>query len=254
MLLRSLLAVTFGMLVGSPGARAAEMSVSSLKMMPGSVSDLKVSGAIDGEETFGWRIMISITPRGRTTGTVRFTNAPAEPEAPRAIAQIRQTSSQMETVELLQAHRTGVDIVQLEDVWSDRGSFSAFDTDLAGAREMNGAVDDNGTFVPESVAYVGRLARFPVAASADARGVWEVKLYTSVGESGWEGVSTLLTGGTIRIGQPACSNNNDCNDGDSGTTDACDAGTCRYDKAIKAMEKGQAPERRSTKTRRRMRR
>jgi hypothetical protein len=169
MLPKRVVFVVAAVLVARSGVRAAELSVSDVAMEPGTTAAVVVFGTITDEATFGVTIVVEITPRLTTTGTVQFTPAPP------------------------------VDIVQAGDPWTGRGLFSAFDTDRVPTPMFNASVDDNGTFLPERVTYSGALTSFPIVASVDADGIWDVKLSSHVKESNWEGVPTTLIAGTITV-------------------------------------------------------
>lgn len=147
--------------------QGAELSVSDVIMSPGMTANVVVSGNIAGESTYGVCVQLEIVPRAGATGTVEFTSA------------------------------ASADVVQLGDPWPGAGVFSAYDTDATESLILNGHLDDDGSFVAEPVIFSGALASFPVVASADAEGVWDVLLSTSAGDSNWEGLTTSLTAGTI---------------------------------------------------------
>jgi hypothetical protein len=172
--------------------------------------------------------MLELVPRQGSRGSVSFTSVPAGHAQGRPSFVIHKTSKNEDAVRINQVRRAGVDIRQLEDAWPEVGSFTAFDTQQAGAPVLNGAVDDNGTFVAAPLTFSGGMASFPVKASPDARGVWDVTLRTSAGDSSWEGLETTLTGGTIAIGRGVCEQHRDCDDGDPCTRDICRAGTCAH--------------------------
>ncbi len=148
---------------------AAELQVHDLSMSAGTTADLLVSGAIAGESTFGVEVLLEIIPRAGVRGTLSFTPSPPP------------------------------DIIALEDPWPDEGMFSAFDTDITLSTAWNGCVNTNGSLEAQEVNFAGMLAGFPVVASADASGVWDVVLATSVGNSSWEAVPTTLLSGTITV-------------------------------------------------------
>ncbi|UCC32509.1 MAG: hypothetical protein JSU86_09540 [Phycisphaerales bacterium] len=176
-------------------AEGAELSVGNVAVIPGDTQSVVVSGAIAGESTFGLTITLEIVPRSGNVGTVTFTAAPP------------------------------VDILQLGDPWPGQGMFSTFDTDLAGSLLLNGSVDDNGTYVPGPVVFSGPLTAFPIVASEDATGVWDVTLSTSGYDSSWGGLITTLVPGTITV-PPECSGDEECDDGDPCTEDACVENEC----------------------------
>ncbi len=207
-------------------AWAAEMSVGDVRMRANRTAGVVVSGSIDGESTFGWTIMLELTPREGNRGTVTFTPEPAGHPRKRPSLVIVKNSRGVDAVQIEQVHREGVDISQLRDVWLDIGTFTAYDTLEAGSDILNGAVDENGTFLPTPVSFSGALASFPVVASPNARGVWDVTLWTPAGESNWEGVETTLVGGTITVSQKVCRKHRDCNDRNPCTDDTCVAGAC----------------------------
>ena len=163
-----MVAVAFWLL-GLATARAAELTVASVNMIQGTTANVVVSGSISDELTFGVTIKLEITPQPGAVGTVEFTSSPP------------------------------ADIVQLGDPWPDEGIFSPFDTDLSFSSTLNGIVDDNGTLQPADTTFSAALASFPVAASLDAHGTWDVRLSTIEGDSSWEGVSTTLVAGTIAV-------------------------------------------------------
>ena len=121
-----------------------------------------------------------------------------------------------------------MDIIEGEDPWPSVGAFSAFDTDSTASTMLNGVVSDNGTFLPAPLVFSGDLAEFPVIASADADGVWDVLLTTSQGASGWEGVTTGLTAGTLTVTNDACILHTECDDTNECTDNACVAGLCVF--------------------------
>ena len=238
---RTLLAIGLGgfLILGS-NLRAAELSVADLKIRPHGQGQVVVSGTIDGESTFGVTVMVEVTARPGSTGTLEFTPVLAQLPAQRKSFSVHRRPGRLGEVRVAEALRPEVDIVQRSDPWPDQGTFSAFDTDHTSAPTLNGAVDDNGTFVAEPVTFSGPLSVFPVRASKNARGVWDVTLATSKGNSSWEGVETRLVAGTITVTSDACASNRDCRDRDPRTVDTCEAGTCQHteqqgpDSAVKA--------------------
>lgn len=179
-------------------ARGAALSVTSVNVLPGATDGIVVSGTIAGESTYGVVVMAEITPRPGNTGTVTFTLAPP------------------------------VDVTQVTDVWPAAGMFTPLDTDASGSVALNGAVDDDGNFVPAPVSFNGALVRLPIIAGPDAAGVWDVSLTTSLGASAWEGLATVLVNGTVTVTAPPCQLHTDCDDGDPCTTDTCVDGTCQH--------------------------
>ncbi len=162
-------AICLTVLLAATSANAAELSVDSIAMFPGNTQDLIVFGEIVEESTFGVTITLEVAPRDGNTGTVRFTPAPP------------------------------ADITQAGDPWPGTGLFTAYDTDLSGSDFWNGSVDDNGIVLLASVTYSGPLTTFPVVASTDAEGVWDVLLCTNHFYSRWEGVNTVLVPGTVTV-------------------------------------------------------
>ena len=159
----------FGIFVPVVGLRAAELAVGSVGIPPGTTAEMVVSGNIVNESTFGVTIMLEIVPRAGARGVVRFTPAPPP------------------------------DIVQLGDPWPGVGTFTEFDTDSTSAETLNGSWNYDETFLMAPVTFAGGLAGFPVSASADAGGVWDLVLATSAGNSSWEAVPTTLISGTITV-------------------------------------------------------
>ncbi|RME40337.1 MAG: hypothetical protein D6788_03530, partial [Planctomycetota bacterium] len=178
--------------------QAAELSVTSISLTPGGTGTVVVAGNIAGESTFGYTILVELVPRAGNTGTVTFTPAPP------------------------------VDVTEINDPWPGAGTFSPFDTDSSGSLTQNGAVSDNGTFVPGALTFTGDLAGFPVVASTDASGTWDVVLTTASGTSSWEGLTTTLIAGTVTVAGTPCVVDTDCDDGNPCTDNICDAtGTCQ---------------------------
>ena len=157
------------MLAVGGGAQAAELSISSISMSPDTVDSLVLSSHIDGESTYAVTCLVEIIPRGGNTGTLVFT-----PEPP-------------------------VDVVQLGDPWLGSGFFTAWDTLDTFSSTLNGSMMDDTFMVPAPVVYSGDLSGFPIVASADAEGVWDIALSTSLGDSSWEGVTTTLVAGTVLV-------------------------------------------------------
>ena len=150
----------------------ASLSVSDVSLVAGRTAMIVASGEIAGAETVGVTILLELMPREGATGTVEFTPSPP------------------------------IDIVQLDDPWPGVGSFSAFDTDPipvgTGSAIRNGSVDYDGAAVPSPVTYAGSLAGFPVVASSDAGGVWDIRLALEDGSlSSWEGLITGMHHGTL---------------------------------------------------------
>ncbi len=146
---------------------AAELSANDVTMEPGTTAAVVVSGTIAGEAAYAVEISLLISRRPTTAGTVQFTPAPP------------------------------VDIVQVGNPWPRPGFFEGFDTDRSLTPLYNGSVANGGTFFPEPVTYSGPLASFPVIASEDADGVWDVVLYSS--GSTWVPVPTTVSYGTITV-------------------------------------------------------
>jgi len=165
-----LLTITILNLVAPTGEFGVpELAVNDVVMSPGASAELVVSGDISGESTFGVTILVEIMPRAGARGAVTFTPAPP------------------------------IDISQVGDPWPGVATFTPLDTDLSASLALNGSVDDNGIFIPEPVTFSGSLSGFPLQASSDAQGVWDVLLATSADDSSWEGLVTTLKPGTIAV-------------------------------------------------------
>ena len=167
--LRYLTTMAVFLWIGTLRADAATVGVRDLALDPGEVGVIITEGAVDNESTFGVTVLIELVPQPGNRGTVTFTPAPP------------------------------TDIGLAGDPWPGAGTFSPFDTDLSGSSALNGAVNDNGTFVPAPLTYDGLLAGFPVVASVDASGTWDVVLSTTSGDSSWEGLVTVLQPGIITV-------------------------------------------------------
>ena len=223
-------------LLSGPGVTAAELSAADLKIRPNGDGKLIISGAIEGESTFGVTIMVELIPRPKNTGRVEFTPVNAELPAQRGSISVRRRLGHLDEVRVAKPVRPDVDIVQLGDPWPDQGTFTVFDTDKTNSRTLNGTVDDNGIFVGSPVTFSGALSALPVRASADAEGVWDVTLSTSRGDSSWEGAVTELSKGTVTVTVGACAIDRDCRDRDPCTVDTCEAGTCKHTRQEGACE------------------
>lgn len=209
-------------------AIAAEIAVREVRLRPSAVGELTVRGSIDGEPTFGWTVMVQLVPRSDVRGSLEFTSVPETTAPRRATFEVRSPGGQAANIVLHQQHALEMDIRQGDDVWPQVGSFTPFDTDRSGSRVQNGAVDDNGTLLKSSVSFDGVLARFPIRAGQGASGTWDVLLYTGAGASGWEDRDTRLVHGTVTVTPEACTNAQQCSDGNPCTSDTCQAGTCSY--------------------------
>lgn len=154
----------------------AQLAANQVTMQPGTTATVTVTGVIAAEPTYGVTLQLQLLPRFGTTGTLRFTTAPP------------------------------TDITAGVDPWPGSGSFMGFDTDMTGVTTENGSVDDNGTFVEAPLTFTGPLANFPIVASADAGGTWDVLLTTGTGDSQWEGsaITTTRVAGTVTV-HPAVS-------------------------------------------------
>jgi len=227
MLYRGLLVVA-AVFASLSGARAAEMSVGDLRLKPGTSTEVVVSGRIADESTFGWSVMLRLVPREGARGSLEFTPVPYGRPVQRPTVAVLEPAGKPASIRLTHRHPPELDIRQVQDVWPDQGSFTPFDTQRSGSSALNGAVDDNGTFLDAPVTFSGVLAAFPVRSSAEAEGVWDVLLYTDVGASGFEGVTTELVFGTVTVTQSACASANDCDDQDPCTRDSCGAGACKH--------------------------
>ena len=187
---------------------SVSLSVGSIAMPPGGTAALMVSGDVQDRSTFGVTVLLELVPRAGALGTLEFTPAPP------------------------------VDITQLGDPWPGVGSFSPFDTDTTASSTLNGGVDDNGTFVAGPLNYSGLLASYPIVASPDATGVWDVKFSTSAGDSSWEGLTTTLLQGTVDVTAGACILDVDCDDSNTCTQDVCTAGICGHTVLTGACDDG----------------
>ena len=210
----------------APVALAAELSVQDLKIRPNGTGTLTATGTLDGESTYGVTLMVELVPRPGNHGTLEFTRTIGKHPGTAKQVSIQRGAGRPDGVRIIQAHRPDMDIVQLGDPWPSRGTFTPYDTDESYSTSLNGVVDDNGTFAGELTSFSGALAAFPVKASANAQGIWDVTLSTSKGESGWEGLTTTLTGGTITVTRSACLKDVHCKDKDPCTIDTCERGSC----------------------------
>jgi hypothetical protein len=172
------------------------LSVTGFSLPPGATAGLMVNGNIEGESTYGVTTLVTLVPRAGNSGTLAFTTAPP------------------------------IDITAVNDPWPGVGAFTPFDTNLSGSSTLNGSVDDNGSFVSGPVVFSGPLARFPLVASSDADGVWDVLLRTAAGDSRWENLNTVLVNGAVVVTADACLVDSNCDDGNPCTADVCALGVC----------------------------
>jgi hypothetical protein len=171
LVVRGFIGVAFAahLLMAAGSVRAATLTVLPVSLDPGAVAPVIVTWTTSDESTFGVTILVQLVPRPGNVGTVTFTPAPPS------------------------------DIGLAGDPWPGVGTFTTFDTDLTGSDLLNGSVDDNGTFLAEPLTYAGLLTGFPITASLNASGTWDVFLSTTAGDSQWEGLATTLTPGTVTV-------------------------------------------------------
>ncbi len=160
-------------LIGAPATEAASLSVQDLTLAAGDAAFAVVEGSVQDGFTYGTTIIVEIVRRPDSQGTLTFTPAPP------------------------------TDIALAGTPWLGTGRFTPFDTDMSGSSMINGAVIDNGNFVPSLVTYDGTLVGFMVVASPNAFGTWNVVLSTSAGDSSWEGLPTTLEPATIMVSNAA---------------------------------------------------
>lgn len=207
---------------------ASELSADQTAVRPGGVGLVTVSGSIEMESTYGVTVMVELVPRPGTTGKLEFTRVRVTGPLTRARVMVETRSGHEGQVRVTSPVRADVDVLQPGDAWPNRGSFTAFDTDRTRSPALNGSVDDNGSFIPSTVSYGGPVSAFPVRASGNASGVWDVWLSTSAGDSSWEGLDTDLIAGTVTVRRDACKRDRDCGDKDPCTADSCHAGVCSH--------------------------
>ncbi len=138
------------------------LSAPDVLMPAGRTTEFVVSGDIAGSETFGVTLIVELVSRPGNVGSVTYTIAPP------------------------------LDISQQVDPWPGLGTYSAFDTNSPEFSEtLNGSTDENGNFLGDPLTYSGPLSLFPVIASADALGVWDIRL---CGELCWPEHGSFWTG------------------------------------------------------------
>ncbi len=209
------LAITLVLLACAGASRAAEISVASTTVPQGGTTNIIASGSIDGSATGGpdgdadgVMIIVELVPQAGTTGSVTFTPA---------------------------ANPTQEDIVELTNPFAG-GTFSGEDTNDTLDVMRNSSQRSSGA-VPASTTFSGTLTQFPIIASADATGVWDIKLSITfpAQASRWipnGGVTTTnLIEGIVTVTIPEfCNNDSDCDDLNACTDDTCSATTseCVY--------------------------
>jgi len=163
--------------IGLTVASEAVLSVSDVTMVAGRNATAVASGEIVDEDTFGVTVLLKLVPRAGAIGTVEFTPAPPP------------------------------DIFQIGDPWPSAGAYTVYDTDNAPSAVFNGFIDDNGTQVHEPSTFVGEVAGFPIVASGDALGEWDIRLMYFDGAlekprvmwSSWEDVLTTMRHGVLKV-------------------------------------------------------
>jgi hypothetical protein len=171
--------VTGSLIPASVTITPVRLWASDLMLPAGREAEVIVSGACDGQETFGVDCIVKLAARSGSAGTVTFTPAPP------------------------------VDIEQRGDPWPLGGVFTEFDTDWPGFSDVsNGSADDNGTLLATPLTYSGPMSAFPVIASVGARGEWSIVLDPS-GSTWWNSdpvLPTALQHGVLRIVEPGDGN------------------------------------------------
>lgn len=199
-----------GLLACTGRLDAADLAVSGVTLAPGSTASVVVSGAIVAELASSIEVVLQIVPQADAVGTVTFTPAVTAGD---------------------------VDIAQFPlpqaDPWAGAGNFIPLDTNMSFSDVLNGATLDNGD-VPVLVTFSGNLFSFPIVASANAVGTWDIRLDNITAlPSGWFGngldpIPGNITNGTITVSQSLCNSNAECNDNDPCTDNICIDFACTF--------------------------
>jgi hypothetical protein len=97
------------------------------------------------------------------------------------------------------------------------------DTDSTPSTSFNASLDEDSDSLPLPLTFTGDIASFPVVASGDASGTWDVTLSTSVGDSAWElPATTVLFDGTVTVTSATCIGPGDGDVGNDGLIDGGD--------------------------------
>lgn len=183
-------------------AQAATISVSSITLAQNNTSQIVVFGSINGEAADGVTILVELIPQIGAVGMVTFSPA---------------------------ASTLDEDILEISSPFAG-GSFDGLDTNDTFSLFKNGSTRDSGA-TPQPTIFDGALSMFPIVASVDALGVWDIKLRIQSPSSAsvWNpssSIITTLTEGTITVTESFCNNNDQCNDGNPCTNDVCTSGIC----------------------------
>lgn len=194
--------VMYALLFIAGGTHAATISVSSMTMAQNNTSQIIVFGSITGEAADGVTIVVELIPQIGAVGTVAFTPA---------------------------ASVLDEDISEFISPFAG-GSFDSLDTNDTFSLFRNGSTRDSGA-TPRTTTFDGPLTIFPIEASMDALGVWDIKLQIQSPSTAsvWNPSSSIITTlieGTITVTESFCNNNDQCSDGNLCTNDVCTAGIC----------------------------
>jgi len=153
--------------VGIPVSSEARLWALDVTVPSARIVDIPVWGEIDEKPTYGVVLQVELIPLDDAVGAVSFTPAPPS------------------------------DIEQIGDPWPGAGQFTTYDTNVSGSAQLNGSVDDDGTFIPADVHYLGPLTAFPVSIGAGTSGSWKIRMCTGRcaavdGASKWEAGDPLL--------------------------------------------------------------
>ncbi|MFQ5496062.1 MAG: hypothetical protein ACE5EX_11855, partial [Phycisphaerae bacterium] len=205
MSLRSVLVICCAVsLSGAGAARAVDITVTSMSMVQGTQSTVVVSGTIEGQFASAVELILELQAGPGVTGTLTFTPGGGP------------TS----------------DIALIPPSPWPSPVFTRQDTNDNFSLLLNGAGIDS-VATAAATTFSGDLAGFPVVASADAVGTWNVLLTASStgASSRWIGPGNgnvpgqVLNIGTVTVTAPVCNNNADCDDADPCTDDSCDGAT-----------------------------
>ncbi|MFQ5494553.1 MAG: hypothetical protein ACE5EX_04150, partial [Phycisphaerae bacterium] len=201
MSLRSVLVICCAVsLAGAGAAGAVDISVTSMSIVQGRESTVVVTGSIDGQSASAVELILELQPGPGVIGTLTFTPGGG----------------------------AASDIVPLLPFPWPGSVFTTQDTDDNFSLLLNGAgIDSNANAV--TMTFAGDLAGFPIVASADAVGTWNVLLTASgtgagsrwIGPGNNEVPGQVLNTGTITVTPPACTSNAECDDGNDCTIDVC---------------------------------
>lgn len=186
-------------------SQTATITAPNLTLVQGQSGNIIISASVNGDLVDGVTLILEIEPTSGAIGTVTFTPAASSLEE---------------------------DIFELNPPFTG-GTVDTLDTNDTLSLLRNGLTHDSG-FLPASTTYNAALASFPIISSADADGLWIIRLVSvafPTPSSQWNpstSVTTTLVEGTITVSPPFCNGDAECDDFNLCTNDNCVSGRCAH--------------------------